>query len=269
MAAVAGLEEMVASDGLAPARCGGLLTSLSASRPAALGAGQASASAAAKRSFAAAVRGRHAVCGRASDCDGGHELATWSGTDGQGIALRTLDSGSVATTLKAACPRAAWQSTRGLPRVAGLRDYEEVRKEVCDTFGGVEKAVRRLMAEAKSKYALVYDVVRLAPNFGRSRGRLRGAAGSSLLLGAGRTRMSLVEAKIALVSARCAWRSSERVLEGLMTECARIERGVQVIRSTHVQLVGARRWDTRERAHGRGMSGRKEQVCDVHRALLA
>eukprot|EP01050_Picozoa_sp_SAG11_P004930 SAG11_NODE_329_length_10681_cov_7.861274_2_plen_60_part_00 len=53
MAAVAGMEEMVASDGLAPARCGGLLTSLSALRPAALGAGQASASAAAKRSFAA------------------------------------------------------------------------------------------------------------------------------------------------------------------------------------------------------------------------
>eukprot|EP01050_Picozoa_sp_SAG11_P004931 SAG11_NODE_329_length_10681_cov_7.861274_3_plen_61_part_00 len=40
------------------------------------------------------------------------------------------------------------------------------------------------MAEAESKYALVYDVMRLAPSFGRSRGRLRGAADGSVLLGA-------------------------------------------------------------------------------------
>eukprot|EP01050_Picozoa_sp_SAG11_P052788 SAG11_NODE_30771_length_297_cov_9.494949_1_plen_70_part_10 len=69
--------------------------------------------------------------------------------------------------------------------------------------------------------------------------------------------MNLAEAKIAVMSARCAWRASERVLVGLMAECARVERGAQAIQSKHMQLLRARRREMSAGVHGRGMGERQ------------
>jgi len=250
---------MVASDGLAPARCEGLLTSLFAPRPAAPGAGQECTSAAVERSFADAVRGRHEMYGQVSDCGGRQARATWRGIDERGIALRTLAPGSVASVGGATRLRAVRRQPGRLPQLAGVGGYEEVRRHVCAAFDGVDAATKRLTAVARDKYSLVYDVMHLAPNFGRSRGQLRGAAGGFLSLGAGRTRVNLAEAKIAVMSARCAWRASERVLVGLMAECARVERGAQAIQSKHMQLLRARRREMSAGVHGRGMGERQVQ----------
>eukprot|EP01050_Picozoa_sp_SAG11_P004968 SAG11_NODE_332_length_10621_cov_13.178768_13_plen_378_part_00 len=145
----------------------------------------------------------------------------------------TLDG--VATGVRAACLRAV---RRRLPRLSGLGKLEEMRREVRDAYDEVEAATRRVIEQAEEKYNLVYEVARLAPNFGRSRGRLRGAAGGYVPLGAGRTRMNLDEAKIAVNLACGAWGASERALEGMLTECARIGRCTQVIGRRHVQLMG-------------------------------
>jgi hypothetical protein len=72
-------------------------------------------------------------------------------------------------------------------------------------------------------YELVHIVARLAPSFGRTRGRLRGAAGSSLEWPASRMRASLVEAEEAEATARCAWRASEWTLGVMACECGQVQ----------------------------------------------
>eukprot|EP01050_Picozoa_sp_SAG11_P010338 SAG11_NODE_1030_length_6119_cov_7.559302_9_plen_133_part_00 len=71
--------------------------------------------------------------------------------------------------------------------------------------------------------------------------------------------MNLEEAKIAANLACRAWRASERALEILLTDCARIERGAQAVRDVHVQLMRARRGRVAERARSGGMRKQKEQ----------
>eukprot|EP01050_Picozoa_sp_SAG11_P023985 SAG11_NODE_4984_length_1703_cov_2.989401_1_plen_113_part_10 len=102
---------MTASDGLAPARCGGLLVSLSTPRLAALGAGPAHTAAAARRSFAAAgeaLRARGgATQGQVRACGGRQVRTTESCGTRQGAALKARNSGGAA---------AGWGAVRRRPR---------------------------------------------------------------------------------------------------------------------------------------------------------
>eukprot|EP01050_Picozoa_sp_SAG11_P037104 SAG11_NODE_14471_length_610_cov_7.457926_1_plen_55_part_10 len=54
-----------------------------------------------------------------------------------------------------------------------------------------------MMVWARVDYDLVYTVMRLAPSFDRTRGRLRGAAGYWVEWPACRTRASLADARAA------------------------------------------------------------------------
>eukprot|EP01050_Picozoa_sp_SAG11_P004779 SAG11_NODE_315_length_10858_cov_14.578977_2_plen_116_part_00 len=84
---------MTASDGLAPARCGGLLASLLTSRLAALGAGPAHTAAATERSFVAAEEALRVAQGQVSVCGGRHARATRRCGGRRGAAPRTRNSG--------------------------------------------------------------------------------------------------------------------------------------------------------------------------------
>eukprot|EP01050_Picozoa_sp_SAG11_P010716 SAG11_NODE_1091_length_5910_cov_4.332817_1_plen_142_part_00 len=122
------LAELMASDGLAPARCVGLLTSLLTPCLAAPRAGRGCTTSAAKRSFGVAGGAQQRMQSQASDCGGGQEHATGSGTNGLGIAPRTLALDGVATGVRAACLWAVRRPPRGLPRLSGLGKLEEMRR---------------------------------------------------------------------------------------------------------------------------------------------
>ena len=96
------------------------------------------------------------------------------------------------------------------------------------------------MAERARDYSLVYDVVALAPSFGRTRGTLRGVAGYKLEWPASRTRASLVDARVAEAEARRAWRASESSLELLRVDCERLGRFVKDVEELRVFLSRVR-----------------------------
>eukprot|EP01050_Picozoa_sp_SAG11_P012873 SAG11_NODE_1462_length_4866_cov_4.910216_1_plen_144_part_10 len=96
------------------------------------------------------------------------------------------------------------------------------------------------MAERAKDYSLVYDVVALAPSFGRTRGVLRGAAGYSLVWPACRTRASLAEARVAEAKARRAWRASETSLELLRVDCERLRGFTKVMEELRALVARVR-----------------------------
>lgn len=131
-----------------------------------------------------------------------------------------------------------------------------------------------MVARARD-YSLVHDVVALAPSFGRTRGAIRGAAGYTLVWPASRTRASVVEARVAEVAARRAWKASELSLELLRVDCERLRRFADDMEELRVLLVRVRRLDAAARArgtrvkdeHGRGNVA--QTVADVAAALAA
>ena len=91
-----GMLTMTASDGLAPARCPGLVSSLRSPRPAALGAGHATTPATAELKFAAAREALRVARGRART-HGRCVRALRSRPNGECAALGTLTLGGVAS----------------------------------------------------------------------------------------------------------------------------------------------------------------------------
>eukprot|EP01050_Picozoa_sp_SAG11_P027383 SAG11_NODE_6911_length_1226_cov_2.850932_1_plen_94_part_00 len=81
-----------------------------------------------------------------------------------------------------------------------------------------------MMVRARVEYDLVYTVMRLAPSFGRTRGRLWGAVGYQVEWPACRTRASLADARAAEAAARRAWRASELSMEALLLDYQRMRR---------------------------------------------
>eukprot|EP01050_Picozoa_sp_SAG11_P008988 SAG11_NODE_820_length_7014_cov_7.427187_2_plen_271_part_00 len=196
--------KLTASGGLAPARCPGLITRLRSPCLAASGAGKGAVQGAAERKFAAAREALRAAKCRAR-AHAGCARAEWSRQNSKCEASRTLDLGGVAlrrgATWRLRAPR---RPSRFAPACA----YESAYSAAQSALDRVEAAASRaLMLEPD--YELVHIVAILAPTFGRTRGQLRGAAGSSIEWPACRTRASLVEAEEAEATARCAWRASE------------------------------------------------------------
>eukprot|EP01050_Picozoa_sp_SAG11_P035527 SAG11_NODE_13070_length_670_cov_2.837413_1_plen_127_part_01 len=109
----AGAELLRASDGLAPARCGGLMVSLFIPRLAALGAGRGTnTTAAVEQEFTAAgaaLRGAHERMGA---CRGRQALFEGSGSSAGGVAPGTLIPGVAADR------RSPWHARRGGCEVA-------------------------------------------------------------------------------------------------------------------------------------------------------
>ena len=217
--------EMTASGGLAPARCPGLIASLRPPRLAAPGAGHDVTPATAEQKFVVAREALRVARCRART-HGAGVRAAWSRTGGECAAPGTLHLGGV--VLRRGAPRRC--ATRRPPRCAPDGAYEAAHAAACSANDGVEAAARRAMMMDQD-YELVHIVARLAPSFGRTRGRLRGAAGSSLEWPASRMRVSLVEAEEAEATARCAWRASEWSLGMMACECGQVQvyaRDVQV-----------------------------------------
>jgi hypothetical protein len=215
----------VASGGLALARCPGLIASLRPPRLAAPGAGHDVTPATAEQKFAVAREAlRVARCrARTHRAD---VRAAWSRTGGECAAPGTLHLGGV--VFRRGAPRRC--AARRPPRRAPDGAYEAAHVAARSANDGVEAAARRAMMMDQD-YELVHIVARLAPSFGRTRGRLRGAAGSSLEWPASRMRASLVEAEEAEATARCAWRASEWSLGMMACECGQVQvyaRDVQV-----------------------------------------
>jgi hypothetical protein len=234
---------MTASDGLAPARCRGLLVSLSTSRLAALGAGPAHTAAATRRSFVAAgealrVKG-DARRGQGRACGGRHVRATESCGNNQGAAPMARNSGGAAAGWGAARrrPRSTWRHPRLI--ACGRGELEGVCLAASTALNRGRAAEVRMVERARD-YSLVYDVVALAPSFGRTRGMLRGAAGYRLEWPASRTRASLADARVAEAEARRAWRASELSLELLRVDCERLRRFVNDVEELRVFLSIAR-----------------------------
>ena len=258
-----GRSTMVASDGLAPARCEGFVKNLLALRPAARGAGQACTRAAAKGSIAAAGAALRAEQGWVCDRDGRRKHTTRSKANETGVASGTLTPGGAAPKVREACRRAVRWASRGRLHFVTIGEYEGAHRQVCDAYVGAEAAIGRVTERAGVEYQLIYEVMRLAPNFGRSRGKLRGAAGGFIPLGAGRTRMSLAEAEVAAALARRAWRASEQALENLRVECERIGRYTATAEKGRVRLKRARIHDDVVRARGGNTCVQDEQVRDA------
>jgi len=107
------------------------------------------------------------------------------------------------------------------------------------------------------KYDLIYVVMRLAPSFGRTRGKLRGAAGYRLEWPASRTRACLAEAEEAEETARCAWRASKRALRELWVECRRIRRCTT---TAEVELARLKRMRAREVARAEAWQDLQKKV---------
>ena len=210
MTLAAGEELLQASDGLAPARCGGLLMSLSKPRLAAPGAGLGANTAAAERKSAAASEALCVAQSRMGACGGRQELIGRSGLRAGCAAPGTLIPGG-ATARRSPCY--SWRC-----------GYEVVRSAARATLAEAEAVVGRMGVKYGVGYDLIYTTMRLAPSFGRTRGRLRGAAGHSLEWPACRTRASLVEAEETAETAEFAWRLSELTLRDLHSECARVRR---------------------------------------------
>jgi hypothetical protein len=208
--------EMTASCGLAPTRCPGLIASLRSPRLAAPGAGHDVTPATAEQKFVVAREALRVARCRART-HGAGVRAAWSRTGGECAAPGTLHLGGV--VLRRGAPRRC--AARRSPRRAPDGAYEAAHTAACSAIDGVEAAVRRAMMMDQD-YELVHIVARLAPSFGRTRGRLRGAAGSSLEWPASRVRASLVEAEEAEATAHCAWRASEWSLGVLACECGQV-----------------------------------------------
>ena len=207
----AGEELLQASDGLAPARCGGLKVSLFTPRLAAPRAGRGTnTTAAVEQEFTAAGEALRGAQGRMGACGGRQVLFARSGLSAGGVAPRTLIPGGAADR------RSPWHARRGGCEVA--------RSAARATFLEADDAVGRMEVAFEEGYNLIYATMRLAPSFGRTRGRLRGAAGHTLEWPACRTRATLVEAEEAEATAELAWRMSERTLGDLHSECARVRR---------------------------------------------
>jgi len=267
------LAKIVASGGLAPARCPGLIASLRSLRLAAPGAGQGKHTpAAARRSFAAASETLRAAQGRLRNCNGKQVRGRRSRTGAKGAAPRTLVSGGVSPDRGAARrPRAR----REQPRYAQSGAYEAALLAARAALDGAETAARRMAVQMQVDYDLIYIVMRLAPSFGRTRGKLRGAAGYRLEWPASRTRACLAEAEEAEETARCAWRASERSLRQLWGECRRVWRYTTTAEAELGRVKRMRAWDAASRggAPGSAEERRREQataaVAEMATALRA
>jgi hypothetical protein len=242
----------VASGGLAPARCPGLIMSLRTSRLAALGAGRGDAKRATTELKSAEAR----VALRVAQCHGRIHDERWtcptrSRLSGGRAAPRTLTPGGVAGRRGTTGCR----TRRQPPRYAQIGAYEAAYEATRSAYEGVETTARCVRA-LDQDYHLIHATARLAPSFGRTRGWLRGAAGSEIEWPACRTRASLVEAERAEEAARCAWRASERSL-GVM-EC---EHGLLEFHVRRVQegLSRLRRLRARDAAALQGWAGRKQE----------
>lgn len=141
-----------------------------------------------------------------TECTAPRTLVPGGATPGWGVARWRL--------------RASREPPTYVPRWA----YEGVHNAVWSAQEGAATAERRMVAQAEVDYDLVYAVMRLAPSFGRTRGKLRGAAGHMVEWPACRTRASLAAAEEAEETARCAWRASEQSMRELWAECERIRR---------------------------------------------
>jgi hypothetical protein len=238
--------ELVVSDGLAPARCPRAL------RLAATGAGlvEDDTPAAARRKFAAAGEALREA--RSRQCARNGKRAR--GTRGRGgrrcAAPGTLDPGGVASRRGARRPR--WRPPRYAPR----GEYEAAHRAALTAFREVAAAARCITAQARSDYDLVYKVMDLAPSFGRTRGKVRGAGGSTLEWRAARTRASLAEAEEAAGIACGAWRASEQALRCLWSQYRRMRRRVQDAQDVLAKLKLMRRGDA---ASGGGTAGTEEE----------
>eukprot|EP01050_Picozoa_sp_SAG11_P017738 SAG11_NODE_2591_length_3188_cov_40.194238_1_plen_544_part_00 len=261
----------VASGGLALARCPGLIASLRPPRLAAPGAGQGEhTTAAARRSFAAASATLRVMMaqGWLRTCNGKQVRGTRSSISARGAAPRTLTQGGAALGRGVArWPRARRVQPYYAPRGA----YEAAHLAARAAYDGVETAARRMSTMMTVKYDLIYVVMRLAPSFGRTRGKLRGAAGYRLEWPASRTRACLAEAEEAEETARCAWRASKRALRELWVECRRIRRCTT---TAEVELARLKRMRAREVASRGGVAGsaeesRRERVLAVVAEMAA
>eukprot|EP01050_Picozoa_sp_SAG11_P007794 SAG11_NODE_660_length_7893_cov_4.055042_9_plen_241_part_00 len=237
MVTMAAGEELVrASDGLALARCGGLSMRLSKPGLAALGAGSTHTAATTKGIFVAAEEALRGAQSQGRACGGGQARATRSCRGRRGAAPRTRHSGGAV---------AGWGEDRRRPRPTwrhsrlttwGRSELESALSVVFVAVHGGRAAEAR-MAERARDYSLVYDVVALAPSFGRTRGVLRAAAGYSLVWPASRTRASLAEARVAAAKARRAWRASETSLELLRVDYERLRDFTKDMEELREELV--------------------------------
>eukprot|EP01050_Picozoa_sp_SAG11_P002854 SAG11_NODE_149_length_14661_cov_10.031658_7_plen_180_part_00 len=159
MQMAAGAELLQASDGLAPAQCGGLLMSLSKPRLAAPRAGLGANTTAAERKSAAASEALCVAQSRMGACGGRQKLIGRSG-----LRAGTLIPGGA--------------TARRSPFYSRRCGYEVVRSAARATLAEAEAVVGRMGVKYGVGYDLIYTTMRLAPSFGRTRGRLRGAAGS-------------------------------------------------------------------------------------------
>ena len=238
----------VASDGLAPARC----STLRALRLAATGAELAGdgTPAAAKRKFAAAGEALREARSRQCARNGKRARGTRGRRGRRCAASGTLDLGGAASRRGVRRPR--WRP----PRYAQRCEYEAAHRTALTAFQEVAAAARHIVAQARSDYDLVYKVVGLAPSFGRTRGKVRGAGGSMLEWRAARTRASLAEAEEAAGNACVAWRASEQALRCLWSEYRRMRRRVQDAQDVLARLKLMRREDA---ASGGGHAGADEE----------
>ena len=156
-----------ASDGLAPARCGGLRMSLFAPCLAARGAGsRTNTTAAAEQMSAAAGEALHVVQSRMGACGGRQVPITRSSPSAGGAAPGTLVPGGVAAR------RSPRHTRRGGCEVACSAARAALQE--------VEAVVRRMEVQYEVGYDLIYITTRLAPSFGRTRGQLRGQRATCL-----------------------------------------------------------------------------------------
>eukprot|EP01050_Picozoa_sp_SAG11_P004125 SAG11_NODE_254_length_11587_cov_4.312913_16_plen_556_part_00 len=255
----AGEETLKASDGLAPARCGGLMMSLFTPRLAAPGAGRgtntmAAADRAAEQKFAAAGEALRVEQSRMGACGGRQGLIAWSSSSAGYAAPGTLIPGG------AAARRSPRHARRGGCQVACSTARTALKE--------AEAAARRIEAKYEVDYDLIYTTMRLAPSFGRTRGQLRGAAGHSIEWPACRTRASLVEAEEAAVTAELAWRLSEQSLGVLYSKCAQVRRCVLDVEEELSALRRPRRTGVSSCA-ARRVGSKKERARRASEVLVA
>ena len=201
--------------------------------------------------------------------DEGQARATRSAQAGCGVVPRTLVPGGVAAALAAARkPRPAKRPPR-FPAWS-RRELEGAYTAALDAHDGGRAAEARMMVRARVDYDLVYTVMRLAPSFGRTRGRLRGAAGYWVEWPACRTRASLADARAAEAAARRAWGASELSMEALLLDYQRMRRCAVEVEAQRVRLARARRRDVVARAGGaRGKNGRRREAVAAAVAQVA
>jgi hypothetical protein len=245
--------------------------SLLTPRLAAPGAGLTHTTAAAtRRSFAAAGVALRDAQSQVRACDGGQARATRSAQAGCGVVPRTLVPGG-ATAARAAVRRKPRPAKRP-PRFPAWsrRELEGAYTAALDARDGGRAAESRMTERARVDYGLVYTVMRLAPSFGRTRGRLRGAAGYQMEWPACRTRASLADARAAEAAARRAWGASELSMEALLLDYQRMRRCTAEVEAQRVLLERARRRDAVARAGGaRVMDERRRETVAAEVAQVA